>query len=116
MASNLDFETPAGAAATVAITDTQPTITRSRDETTRQWVAFVLLALLAVIVIVAFVALFQINGAAAVPATDDNKADAERLMSLMNVVFGPVVTLFSSVVGFYFGARTAKEAGAGPRT
>lgn len=75
----------------------------------RMWVSYALLALLAIVVAAAFVALFQINGQPALPKTDDNAADASRLMSLMNIVFGPIVTLFSSVVGFYFGARTAKE-------
>ncbi|HEY6815458.1 MAG TPA: hypothetical protein VI168_07965, partial [Croceibacterium sp.] len=80
----------------------------------RMWVSYLLLALLAAVVVAAFIQLYIINDHSIGPATSaelitDNQADSDRLMSLMNVVFGPVVTLFSSVVGFYFGARTAKE-------
>lgn len=39
-------------------------------------------------------------------AADQSQADARRLESLINIVFGPVVTLLGSVTGFYFGTRT----------
>lgn len=110
-ATDLDSEVPVGGEAGLKIRGAKPDITDSSDEATRQIVAFVLLFLLFIIVIAAFVLLGLINYAdSANTSVDDNQADAERLMALMNVVFGPVVTLFSSVVGFYFGARTAKEA------
>ncbi|WP_375397295.1 hypothetical protein [uncultured Sphingomonas sp.] len=111
--SDLDSETKKGAETpSPTITSFVPPTKTLPDTMVRMWVSYALLLLLAVIVLAAFYALFQINGHPPQPNTDDNAADASRLMSLMNVVFGPIVTLFSSVVGFYFGARTAKE-GAG---
>lgn len=80
------------------------------DSATRQLISFLLLALLTTIIVVAFAELIYIN-AFVPPGNSMTEAadDADRLMSLVNVIFGPVVTLFSSIVGFYFGARTAKE-------
>jgi len=66
--------------------------------------------LLAVIAVSAFAQLFIVNHAGT-PSMAEDAADGERLMKLMNLVFGPIVTLFSSVTGFYFGARTAQESG-----
>lgn len=121
--SDLDSETPAaGVPAVPTVTSFIPPTNDTPDSTTRKWVSYLLLILLAAIVVAAFTALFIINSAAlpeivnnsqaaAALATADDAADADRLMRLMNLVFGPVVTLFSSVVGFYFGARTAKESG-----
>ena len=43
----------------------------------------------------------------------DPEQKSQRLLALLNVVFGPVITLFSSVVGFYFGAKTAQEGTSG---
>ncbi|WP_156361762.1 hypothetical protein [Sphingomonas sp. Leaf343] len=121
--ANLDSETPDPAARNVsAIVNYTPPTNDTPDSMTRKWVSYLLLLLLSVVVILSFIQLFTINGAVMPRTTEpgvmiaavtaDTAADADRLMRLMNVVFGPVVTLFSSVVGFYFGARTAKDAGA----
>lgn len=124
MVSDLDTETGVRPSTTVSIASLPaPKATETSDSKTRNVIANWLLVLLAAIVVVAFGALFVINYAAhsgdfAPPATNAAaraaaaaaaEASAKRLMDLMNVVFGPVVTLFSSVVGFYFGARTAQE-------
>lgn len=120
--TDLDSETPDPSAPnTPAITNYIPPTTDTPDSMTRKWVSYLLLALLTAVVVAAFVELFLINAVAtptignpaqaATAIAADTDADADRLMRLMNLVFGPVVTLFSSVVGFYFGARTAKESG-----
>ncbi len=109
MVNDLDFENPGGAVTPASISSLphlKPT--EASDSKTRNVIANWLLVLLAAIVIVAFTDLFLINASAPASATIATEA-AKRLMDLMNVVFGPVVTLFSSVVGFYFGARTAQE-------
>lgn len=97
----------------------EPPTAEAADSKTRRFVSYLLFALLTAVVVAAFVQLFGINdrdlptNSATAQLLNaqvaDAEADADRLMGLMNVVFGPVVTLFSSVVGFYFGARTAKE-------
>lgn len=103
----------------------------SRDQA-RKLIGSTLLLLLVVIVLLAFVALFhseakvsQVDGT--VIASIHSKADAERLETvariaiaqskaegerlslLLNIVFGPVVTLLGSVTGFYFGSNTARR-------
>ena len=106
MPENLDLDqrpTPS----TIPLLDPEPEANRATDDITRRIVAYVLLGLIFTIVLIAVTDLFVIN-AQALPRSGDD--DAARLMKLMDVVFGPIITLFSSVVGFYFGARTAKEA------
>lgn len=94
---------------------------------TRRNIGYILLGFLAALILLAFLELIYINasgpvaldkagrvllvGGTPVRAAGDDAADAARLVSLMNIVFGPVITLVSSVVGFYFGAKTAKENG-----
>ncbi len=92
-----------------------PTVSLT-DVSTRKWISYLLLILLSGVVIAAFYSLFIINSTGPVPSpaadnaiASDALADDDRLMRLMNLVFGPLVTLFSSVVGFYFGAKTANE-------
>lgn len=115
MATNLDFIAAPGATPKAPLPSLkEPETAEISDTMIRKWVSYLLLALLAAVVVAAFIQLFLINSR--LPTDNltnsvmaDNEADSARLMSLMNVVFGPIVTLFSSVVGFYFGARTAKE-------
>lgn len=81
----------------------------------RKWIGYTLLALLTLIVGCGFLALFMINGQPIDSSTStiqasDAKADGERLISLLNIVFGPVVTLLGSVTGFYFGTQSVRTA------
>lgn len=79
------------------------------DKETRRNISYVLLALLALIVFAAFVALFYIY----YYRTGNQDPAFKQLTELLNIVFGPVIALVSSVVGFYFGARTVTDAKAG---
>ena len=65
------------------------------QENTRAIIAFALIGLLTVLVISAVVGVFL----AAI--------SLERLTHVFGLVFGPVVGLVGTVVGFYFGAKTA---------
>lgn len=38
-------------------------------------------------------------------AAEQSKDDSDRLTGLLNIVFGPVVTLLGSVTGYYFGSK-----------
>lgn len=118
MAENLDEETPgenSGAAAAgspsigPSIGTFDPATKDNPDDKTRRGISYWLLTLLTGLIIVSFIAIFIANGLAG--DADDAAADADRLITLVNIVFGPVVTLVSSVVGFYFGARTARDSG-----
>lgn len=114
MERNLDTETAPGlAAGPPKITTYVPIVRETLDTTVRKWVSYLLLAVLTAVIIAGFTELFLINAEKGVDVDAGPAADATRLMNLMNLVFGPVVTLFSSVVGFYFGARTAKEGATG---
>ena len=76
----------------------------------RRTIAFWLLALLILTVIAAMIAVSIVNsqpldsGTANIQASDA-KADAERLVTVLNIVFGPVVTLLGTATGFYFGQQ-----------
>jgi hypothetical protein len=100
-----------------------------RLDTSRRLIGTALLALLIVMVLLGFVVLFFIEtetsrvlaasahsaadverlAAAARIAADQSKAGADRLALLLNIVFGPVVTLLGSVVGFYFGSQAKRR-------
>jgi Ca2+/H+ antiporter len=110
MAENLDQDIPTGTQnITSTVGEFKPASEENPDTATRRGISYALFALLTGVIVVAFIALFLANS---VNNSTDAAADAERLIKLINIIFGPVVTLFSSVVGFYFGARTAKEGGA----
>ena len=100
-----------------------------RLDASRRLIGTALLVLLIVMVLLGFVVLFFIEAeanramvatvhsaadverltAAARIAADQSKADADRLALLLNIVFGPVVTLLGSVVGFYFGSQAKRR-------
>lgn len=120
VASDLDVETPSGTSGVVVPSRVLPTPdakSETADDRTRRGVSFWLLALLTFLLIISFLATFVINinygtynfkikgGVFEYNA----KEQAEFFLKVLNIVFGPVVTLVSSVVGFYFGARTANE-------
>jgi succinate dehydrogenase hydrophobic anchor subunit len=100
-----------------------------RLDASRRMIGTALLVLLVVMVLLGFGVLFFIEAdgnramvasvhsaadverlaAAARIAADQSKADADRLALLLNIVFGPVVTLLGSVVGFYFGSQAKRR-------
>jgi hypothetical protein len=92
-----------------------------RNDEARRLIGSALLVLTIAIVVLGFVVLLAIelqlhavNGAAIAAAhgnaerlariaAEQSKDDADRLTGLLNIVFGPVVTLLGSVTGYYFG-------------
>lgn len=100
---------------TVAAVTEKPFDPRRAEDAARRKIGYALIFILAVIVVDALLLVAFINfapsgalGPAALAA--DAKADSERLVAILNIVFGPVVTLVGSVTGFYFGAKTAQAA------
>ncbi|AIF48137.1 hypothetical protein [Dyella japonica] len=69
---------------------------------TREIIALWLVGLLCSIVALAFVGLFFVERAI------DQKQAFENLKAVLDVLVGPIVTLLSSAIGFYFGSRTAQ--------
>lgn len=73
----------------------------------REIITVWLLGLLCAVVALAFTALFLDSDAA------QQKERYTHLKSLLDVLVGPVVTLLSSVIGFYFGTQAARAGSAG---
>lgn len=95
---------PVAASNTIEKTDYD--IDRAR-ESARRFIAYALLAILAaVIVLIVFFPL-----AFLLTVNEANKNQLEPVIQLINIVFGPIVTLVGSATGFYFGAQSAKSTG-----
>lgn len=73
-----------------------------KDQRTREIIAIWLIGLLCTLVGLTFTAFF-LTYESMVP---DKRF--ENLKSLLDVLLGPIITLLSSVIGFYFGSRTAQ--------
>jgi hypothetical protein len=73
----------------------------------REIIAVWLIGLLCAVVGLAFVALL------ADPQVEAADKRFQHLKSLLDVVLGPVVTLVSSTIGFYFGTQLAQPKGDG---
>ncbi len=73
----------------------------------REIIAVWLVGLLCAVVALAFVALFLD------PEGDALDKRFQHLKALLDVVLGPVVTLVSSAIGFYFGTQVAQPKGSG---
>lgn len=92
---------------------------RKEADDARRNIAYALLALLVVVVLIALYAVIAVNGTAldlsnkiiADAQAIDAKADADRLVLILNIIFGPIVTLLGTATGFYFGSQTGNRAG-----
>ena len=73
---------------------------------TRELIAVWLLGLLCAVVALAFTAYFVDHD------TTDPKERFAQLKTLLDVLVGPIITLLSSAIGFYFGSRTAQVSAA----
>lgn len=70
---------------------------RARDSA-RQIITLWLIGLFCVLITLAFAALFMIG-----LQSGFNQSFFEKLKTLLDVLLGPVITLLSSAIGFYFG-------------
>lgn len=70
----------------------------------RRYITYWLLGILSATVVFSFVALAWSLSSA--PGSAEKNFD--HTIGLLNVIFGPVVTLVSTATGFYFGAQTAR--------
>jgi hypothetical protein len=91
---------------------------KKASDDARRAIAYWLLALLIVTVLVAMIAVSVINGQpldgkVGTVYANDAKADAERLVTVLNIVFGPVVTLLGTATGFYFGQQARSHPATG---
>ncbi len=71
------------------------------QERTRRYIAYGLLGLLVVLSLAGVIAMFI------------DSLELQRVKDVMGIIFTSVVGLVGSVVGFYFGARTAESASGG---
>ncbi|WP_047534528.1 hypothetical protein [Methylotenera sp. N17] len=72
---------------------------QQHQESFRGWIAILLIILLAIIVIYCLCFLSNL------PQTDADKS-LNNLIQILQVVFGPLVTLVATAVGYYFGANS----------
>ena len=68
------------------------------QDSARQIITLWLIGLFCVLIVLAFAALFMIG-----LKDGFNQGFFEKLKSLLDVLLGPVITLLSSAIGFYFG-------------
>ena len=68
------------------------------QDSARQIITLWLIGLFCVLIVLAFAALFMIG-----LKSGFNQGFFEKLKSLLDVLLGPVITLLSSAIGFYFG-------------
>lgn len=82
------------------VTDREPKYApRDRaQDSARQIITLWLIGLFCVLITLAFAALFMIG-----LQSGFNQGFFEKLKSLLDVLLGPVITLLSSAIGFYFG-------------
>ncbi len=88
------------------------------NDDARRNIAYALLVLLIIVVAFALVAISIVNSQPldstnSTIRAEDAKTDAERLVSVLNIVFGPIVTLLGTATGFYFGSQARREEGQG---
>lgn len=76
---------------------------KARDRT-REMIAIWLLGTLGAVILLAFVTMITVMVASGASA----KEAYGYLVGFLNIIFGPVVTLVGSAMGFYFGAQTGK--------
>ena len=67
----------------------------------RRNIAYTLIAILACLVLLGFIALFYI-----LSSKHSTKDDYDPLIGVINILFGPIVTLVGSANGFYFGSQS----------
>ena len=77
------------------------------DSETRKWISFVLLMLLGLMLAASFWGLYVVSTQTGAEAI----VHFRFLTTLLNIVFGPLIALVSTVLGFYFGARAARDTG-----
>jgi len=91
---------------TVSATLPETVIQKPEDPTdkARKHIAYWLLGILTGIVVVSFALLLWALGS----GHDNTENNFKHINGLLNIIYGPVVTLVGSAVGFYFGAQSAK--------
>lgn len=98
---DLDVRDASGLSAALPSVETEPYNPERWHSLARRNIAYWLLAILSLLVVLTFIPLYWIL------FTGGDDRDFAPLMSILNIVFGPVVTLVGSATGFYFGAQSA---------
>jgi hypothetical protein len=108
MAEELDLDGPDASSPSWLQTLKPEPYNEAKDQNqARRTIAYWLLGIMSLVVVLAFILLFTILAA----STTSTSNRVEHLITLMNVLFGPIITLVGSATGFYFGAQSAKPTG-----
>jgi hypothetical protein len=82
---------------------TEPYNSEKARDKARENIAYALIGILAGTIL----ATLALSGWLLAPGDADGNAD--RLVRVLNIIFGPIITLVGSATGFYFGAQTASR-------
>jgi hypothetical protein len=82
---------------------TEPYNHRKQQEIARRNIAYSLVLIVFCIIIFSFVYLCYL------PLSEKTRAYVDNLVLILEVVFGPIITLTGTAIGYYFGANSKKE-------
>lgn len=73
---------------------------QKQQEIARRNIAYGLICLVTVLVVMSFIYLWTL------PLDEHARKHVENLMLLMQLVFGPIITLAATAIGYYFGTNS----------
>jgi hypothetical protein len=82
--------------------ETEPYNHQKQQEIARRYIAYALVVLIAFLILLSFSYLF------ALPLNANTKRYVDNLISILQILFGPLITLAATAIGYYFGSN-AKE-------
>ncbi len=73
---------------------------QQQQEIARRNIAYVLICLVTALVLMSFIYLWTL------PLNENARKHVDNLMLLMQLVFGPIITLAATAIGYYFGTNS----------
>lgn len=100
-----EAEVPRGSDALRSSITQEPYNPDKANDDARRLIAISLIVLLAAVILLTFWALLWALAA----GKADTKTNYEHIAGILNILFGPIVTLVGSATGFYFGAQNRQS-------
>jgi len=96
-------ETPPSISSSSTIAQTEPYNHQKQQEIARRNIAYWLVGIVTTIILLSFIYIFIL------PLSADTKKYIENLILFLQIVFGPVITLTATAIGYYFGANSKEK-------